>query len=148
MGVSGDLVCCRGVQAIFTNLDGEEAYYAMFAKNLAWGYFDHPPALAFFVRLGMLIFPGDLGPRFMMVVLSTATVWLGSRLLAGKQITLYIAVFAGLVLTQAGSFIVKTDVPLLFFATLFFYLFRLYLNSSNRVVIRAPAACDRGNASQ
>ena len=121
------------LQSIFTNLDGEEAYYAMFAKNLAWGYFDHPPALAFFVRLGMLVFRGDLGPRIMMVVLSTATIWIGSRLLPRKQITLYIAVISGLILTQAGSFLVKTDVPLLFFATVFFYFYRAYLEGPNRV---------------
>ena len=104
------------VQAIFTNLDGEEAYYAIFARNLAWGYFDHPPAVAFFARLGMLLFPGDLGPRFMMVILSTATLWIGSRLLERRQIPLYIATVCALALIQAGSFLVKTDVPLLFFA--------------------------------
>jgi hypothetical protein len=123
------------VQAIFTNLDGEEAYYAIFAKHLAWGYFDHPPAVAFFARLGMLLFPGDLGPRFMMVVLSTATLWIGSRLLEDRQFPLYIATVLGLVLIQAGSFLVKTDVPLLFFATLFFYFYREYLKGRERVCI-------------
>ena len=123
------------VQAVFTNLDGEEAYYAIFAKHLAWGYFDHPPAIAFFARLGMMVFPGDLGPRFMMVVLSTATLWIGSRLVENKQIPLYIATVLGLVLIQAGSFLVKTDVPLLFFATLFFYFYREYLRGRERVCI-------------
>jgi hypothetical protein len=123
------------VQSIFTNLDGEEAYYAIFAKHLAWGYFDHPPAVAFFARLGMMLFSGDLGPRFMMVVLSTATLWIGSRLLEDKQIPLFIATVSGLVLIQAGSFLVKTDVPLLFFATLFFYFYREYLRGRERVCI-------------
>jgi hypothetical protein len=123
------------LQSIFTNLDGEEAYYAMFAKNLAWGYFDHPPALAFFVRLGMLVFPGYLGPRIMMVVLSTATVWIGSRLLEPRQISVYIAAVSGLVLMQAGSFLIKTDVPLLFFATVFFYYYREYLEGRDRVAV-------------
>jgi hypothetical protein len=123
------------VQSIFTNLDGEEAYYAIFAKHLAWGYFDHPPAVAFFARIGMTLFSGDLGPRFMMVVLSTATLWIGSRLVEDKQIPLFIATVAGLVLIQAGSFLVKTDVPLLFFATLFFYFYREYLRGRERVGI-------------
>ncbi len=123
------------VQAIFTNLDGEESYYALFAKHLAWGYFDHPPAVAFFARLGMMLFSGDLGPRFMMVVLSTATLWIGSRLVEDKQIPLFIATVLGLVLIQAGSFLVKTDVPLLFFATLFFYFYREYLRGRERVGI-------------
>ena len=123
------------IQSIFTNLDGEEAYYATFAKNLAWGYFDHPPGLAIFIRLGMLIFPGDLGPRFMMVVLSTATLWIGSRILERRHIPLYIATVCGLILIQAGSFLVKTDVPLLFFATLFFYYLREYLDGRERISV-------------
>jgi len=129
------------VQSIFTNLDGEEAYYAIFAKHLAWGYFDHPPGVAFFARLGMLIFAGDLGPRLMMVVLSTATLWIGSRLLERRQIPLYIATVCALALIQAGSFLVKTDVPLLFFATLFFYFYREYLAGRERIsVVVLPIA--------
>jgi hypothetical protein len=125
------------IQAIFTNLDGEEAYYATFARNLAWGYFDHPPGIAFFVRLGMLIFPGDLGPRFMMVVLSTATLWVGSRLLERRLFAVYIAVVCGLAMTQAGSFFIKTDVPLLFFTTVFFYFYREYLRGRMGVSVVA-----------
>jgi Dolichyl-phosphate-mannose-protein mannosyltransferase len=125
------------LQSIFTNLDGEEAYYATFARHLAWGYFDHPPAMPLFVRLGMLIFPGDLGPRFMMVVLGTATLWVGSRLLKRKLIPVYIVTVCGLAMTQAGSFLVKPDVPLLFFATVFFYYYREYLRDGGRVAVLA-----------
>lgn len=125
------------LQSIFTNLDGEEAYYATFARHLAWGYFDHPPALALFVRLGMLIFPGDLGPRFLLVLMSTATLWIGSRLVQRSQIPIYIAAVAGLALTQAGSFLIKTDVPLLFFAAAFFYFYREYLRGRERIAIAA-----------
>jgi Dolichyl-phosphate-mannose-protein mannosyltransferase len=123
------------IQSIFTDLNGEEAYYATFGQHLAWGYFDHPPGIAFFTRLGMLMFSGNLGPRFMMVVLNTATIWIGSRLLDPRHIPIYIAAVCGLALTQAGSFVIKTDVPLLFFETLFFYFFRDYLQGRQRIAI-------------
>ena len=123
------------IQSIFTDLNGEEAYYATFGQHLAWGYFDHPPGIAFFTRLGMLIFSGNLGPRFMMVVLSTATIWIGSRLLDSRHIPIYIAAVCGLALTQAGSFVIKTDVPLLFFETVFFYFLRDYLQGRQRLSI-------------
>ena len=123
------------LQSIFTDLNGEEAYYATFGQHLAWGYFDHPPGIAFFTRLGMLVFSGNLGPRIMMVVLSTATIWIGSRLLDPRHIPLYIAAVCGLGLTQAGSFVIKTDVPLLFFETVFLYFYRDYLQGRHRISI-------------
>jgi hypothetical protein len=36
------------IQAINTDLIGDEAYYWMFSENLDWGYFDHPPMVAVF----------------------------------------------------------------------------------------------------
>jgi hypothetical protein len=30
-------------------LDGDEAYYLTWAKDLAWGYYDHPPMIAFLI---------------------------------------------------------------------------------------------------
>ena len=40
------------VQAGFTELANDEAYYHMFAERLAWGYFDHPPVTALLVSAG------------------------------------------------------------------------------------------------
>ena len=34
------------LQAGFTTLNNDEAYYWMYSKFLAWGYFDHPPMIA------------------------------------------------------------------------------------------------------
>jgi hypothetical protein len=30
----------------------DEAYYWQWSKNLAWGYYDHPPLIAFMIRAG------------------------------------------------------------------------------------------------
>lgn len=38
------------VQASITELIYDEAYYWYYAQNLAWGYFDHPPMVAFMIR--------------------------------------------------------------------------------------------------
>lgn len=43
---------CNLLQAGFSELANDEAYYHMFAENLAWGYFDHPPMTALLVWLG------------------------------------------------------------------------------------------------
>ena len=39
------------VQSIFTELQDDEAYYWMFSQYLDWGYFDHPPMVAVWIRL-------------------------------------------------------------------------------------------------
>src|SRR5690606_40617625 len=51
------------VQASITELIYDEAYYWYYAQDLAWGYFDHPPMVAFIVRLGSQVLSGDLGAR-------------------------------------------------------------------------------------
>ncbi len=42
------------LQAIFTELIYDEAYYWYFSKQLDWGYFDHPPMVAAMIALGNL----------------------------------------------------------------------------------------------
>jgi hypothetical protein len=34
------------IQAYFTGIAHDEAYYWMYSNNLAWGYFDHPPMVS------------------------------------------------------------------------------------------------------
>ncbi len=60
-------------QASFTELIYDEAYYWYYAQNLAWGYFDHPPMVAFLVKLSSFFFNGELGVRFMSILLSVGT---------------------------------------------------------------------------
>ena len=49
------------VQARFTPLNNDEAYYWMYSKYLAWGYFDHPPMIALMIRIGYLFIHNELG---------------------------------------------------------------------------------------
>ncbi|MDP6935380.1 MAG: glycosyltransferase family 39 protein, partial [Myxococcota bacterium] len=50
-------------------LVADEAYYWTWSQRLDWGYFDHPPAIAWLVRLGTLLL-GDTerGVRIMAIV--------------------------------------------------------------------------------
>ena len=50
-------------------LDGDETLYWEWARHLAWGYFDHPPGIAFLVRIGVaLVGVSALGVRLMTVL--------------------------------------------------------------------------------
>ena len=58
----------NALQAAFTNLDPDEAYYWMYSKALAWGYFDHPPAIATLIKLGYALIPSELGVRIFTIL--------------------------------------------------------------------------------
>ncbi len=70
------LVALRLVAAAILPLSADEAYYWLWSRHLGAGYFDHPPAIAWCIRFGTVIF-GDtpLGVRFASVLLSSAASW-------------------------------------------------------------------------
>ena len=70
------LIILRGVAAAFLPLSADEAYYWLWSKHLAAGYFDHPPIIAWLIRAGTAVF-GDtpFGVRAMGVLLSMPASW-------------------------------------------------------------------------
>src|SRR5437588_11068969 len=65
------LIVLRLVAAAFTPITFDEAYYWMWSKNLAGGYYDHPPMVAYVIRAGTII-AGDteLGVRLVSILLA------------------------------------------------------------------------------
>src|SRR4030095_4111261 len=70
------LVALRLIAAAFTPITFDEAYYWMWSKHLAGGYYDHPPMVAVVIRLGTLI-AGDteLGVRLVSILLGLPMRW-------------------------------------------------------------------------
>jgi hypothetical protein len=50
-------------QALLTNLTYDEAYYWLYSQHLAWGYYDHHPLIALFIKSGYTVFQNELGLR-------------------------------------------------------------------------------------
>ena len=71
------LLLVRGAMAVFLPLSADEAYYWLWSRHLDFGYFDHPPAIAWIIKPGTLLL-GDsvIGIRLCGIVLSLATSWL------------------------------------------------------------------------
>src|SRR5512133_864047 len=63
------------VQARFTPLNNDEAYYWMYSKYLAWGYFDHPPMIALMIRIGYFFIHNELGLRIVVVLTQLVTLY-------------------------------------------------------------------------
>ena len=68
------------IQAAFTPLHADEAYYALFGQHLDWGYYDHPPMVALLTALSSTLFKGNLSVRFATTLLHGGTVWLIDQL--------------------------------------------------------------------
>ena len=61
----GVILVLNLLQAYFTELIFDEAYYWYYSQNLDWGYFDHPPMVAWLIKASSYFFDGELGVRFM-----------------------------------------------------------------------------------
>jgi hypothetical protein len=114
------------VQAAGTELFDDEAYYWVYSRFLDWGYFDHPPMIALLIKLGTAILPGELGLRFFIVVMGTATIALIEYLAQPKDIRLFFAIVLNMAVLQIGGIIAVPDIPLLFFTALFFICYQRY----------------------
>lgn len=125
------------VQAGFTELANDEAYYHMFAERLAWGYFDHPPVTALLVWAGERLFGGELGVRFFFTVLQPLYLWILWRLIrpadAGRRdAALFVVVSAATLMFQLYGFIAVPDGPLMFTTALFLLTFKWFSENRRR----------------
>ena len=75
------------VQAIFTNIHADEAYYALYGQFMDWGYYDHPPMVAVLTHISSWL-PGALSIRFCTVLLHGATLWLVWKTIAKVNATI------------------------------------------------------------
>ena len=109
----------RLVAAAWTPLTFDEAYYWMWSKHLAFGYYDHPPGVALVIRLGTMI-AGDteFGVRLVSILLalpmSFAVYRTAAILFGGQRVAATAAILLNVTLMAAvGTLIVTPDAPLL-----------------------------------
>lgn len=122
-------------QAFFTELLHDEAYYWYYAQNLAWGYFDHPPMVAWMIALGNQIFQGEMGVRLISCLMGTGTLFLLWKLIdreTHKAMHLNLFVWLGsIVLVHAYGFLSLPDTPLIFFTALFLRVYQKFIKNPN-----------------
>lgn len=129
----GSILILNLLQAYYTELIFDEAYYWYYAKNLDWGYFDHPPMVAWLIKASSFFFKGELGVRFMSCVFSAATLiilWLLIDHQKKKDYVLHFFVVAfSMTLLNAYGFFTLPDTPLLFFTALFLLVYKRFITS-------------------
>jgi 4-amino-4-deoxy-L-arabinose transferase-like glycosyltransferase len=113
------LTVLRGLFATVIELSPDEAYYWTWSQKLAPGYFDHPPAIAFFIWIGTSIF-GDtaLGVRCGALFCSALSGWIlfviSRQYLGNIRQAFWATVIVNLTpLWSVGAVINTPDAPLL-----------------------------------
>ncbi|OAQ40476.1 hypothetical protein A5893_05885 [Pedobacter psychrophilus] len=117
------------LQSYFTGLHPDEAYYWVYSKFLDWGYFDHPPMVALFIKAGYSLFQNTLGLRLLTVISNLVAIIILYQIVKKytPNVPLFIIMISSVLLFHVYAFITTPDVPLFFFSVLFLYLYQIYL---------------------
>lgn len=109
------------LQGIFTELFHDEAYYRVFSQDLSLVYFDQMPAVAYLIKAGTSILPGEIGVR-LFTVLFCAPILYGVYKLSGvNNHRWFIALSFSLLIVHFGAFLTAPDSVL--GATMIVFLF-------------------------
>ena len=90
----------------------DEAYYWVWSRHLAAGYFDHPPAIAFIIRAGTLLL-GDTerGVRLCAAVLGVLTALAVAPMARDRWLA--VAMLSTMPLFALGGLLATPDIPLM-----------------------------------
>ena len=112
----------RLLYAALLQLAPDEAFYWVWSRHLALGYFDHPPMIAYLMWLGThALGSNEVGVRLLAVVMALGAmviiVWLAGRVLREPRATAWVAIvwLTSPLLAGMGT-IFTPDTPAVFFS--------------------------------
>ncbi|MBX7241228.1 MAG: glycosyltransferase family 39 protein [Bacteroidia bacterium] len=129
--IMGVWFCLNLIQAFFTELFHDEAYYWFYSRNLALGYHDHPPAIALMIKAGYSLFPNELGVRFFTVILNTAGIGLIYKMSGEENPVLFFSILFSMFITHISGLLAVPDSPFFFFTACFLLALKYYLENDN-----------------
>lgn len=111
-------VLFRVILSFRLQLHPDEAYYWLWSKNLDWSYFDHPPMIAYFIKMTTLFSNTEFWVRFSSLITFIISMWILYKLVRKmfNEETAYTTLFILNVFPLlSASFIMTPDIPLIFF---------------------------------
>src|SRR5277367_958436 len=119
----------NAIQASTLELQGDEAYYWLYSRYLDWGYFDHPPMVALFIRFGDSIMHNEFGLRMLTVLASSASIYLLWLILKKYAVdaVAFVLVISGIFIFHIYGFTTTPDAPLFLFTVLFYFFYQRYI---------------------
>ena len=141
------------LQGLFTEIQEDEAYYALYGEHLAWGYFDHPPMVGLMTFLSSVFFSGSLGVRFFTIIASCLSLWVMWKIatynspidsshptylsrndmgetdskLSTLNSQLFLIIAFSIVMFNIYGFVTTPDASLILFSALFLLVYQRYL---------------------
>lgn len=109
----------------------DEAYYWLYAKNLAWGYFDHPPFVALTIKFFSFLPHSELSTRLGFIVLQFFSLLIVLNLIPSRSHWLATALFFAFPLASFTGLLALPDMPLLFMSAVYFWCLKNYLEKDN-----------------
>lgn len=119
-----------------TLLIDDEAYYAMYARHLSWGYIDHGPVIGYLIYLftifGENSFTVRLTALTLLIILSVVLYYFGKEHFNNNTgIIMSLGISANM-LFHTNSVVVTPDVPLAFFTIMaILYYYKAYFIHEN-----------------
>lgn len=129
----------------YYELHYDEAYYWVYSKNIALSYFDHPPLIAYIIRLFSFLPISEFFVRLPAVLINTSTCIVAyflakkifNRLTGEIVLLLYIAS----PFIEGSFFLITPDVPLLFFWILTLYCLYIGFFENNKKYLYIAGLC-------
>src|SRR6202008_1773884 len=144
------LVVLRLAPPAWTPLTFDEAYYWMWSKQLAGGYYDHPPMVPVVIRAGTMI-AGDteLGVRLVSILLAlpmSFAIWRAAEILfGGTRVAASATILLNATMMAAvGTLIVTPDAPLLVTSSFLLFFLAKVLETGRAawwLAVGAAAGC-------
>lgn len=124
------------LQGTFTELANDEAYYWFISKDLALGYFDHPPLFGLLTWLGInTIGESEIGVRFFTILMQPLYLYLFWTVVRTERSTwrsalTYFLIAFSIPQLQLYGWVVTPDTPLLLTTACLLWSYKYYLGSS------------------
>lgn len=129
------------IQSFLTPILKDEAYYWRWSQDLDWGYFDHPPMVAFIIKMSSFFFSDALGIRFATILLNVLLIKILWELIPEKnkehksaELLFFVILFSMPFINLYG-FITTPDAPLLVFSALYLLALKKFETKDNFINI-------------
>lgn len=120
----------------FISLYSDETYYWLWSKKLDFSYFDHPPMVAYLIKLTTFFSDEPIFVRLSAALLVSATayfLYLLAKKIFDEKVAIYtFYIYLSSLLVLAASTIMSPDIPLMFFWTLTLYSAYIYIEEDNK----------------
>ena len=114
----------------------DENYYWMWSKKLDFSYFDHPPMVAYIIKLTTLFSDDAFFVRIGAVLLVSATAYtlysLAKKIFDEKTAIYTFYIFISSIIVIVASTLITPDIPLMFFTSLFLYSAYIYISEDDK----------------